>query len=599
MMFAGFSRLLSLSPRRVAIAALGRALCGGSLAVCGLSVAAQDVTSREVVQPLPSSEVQRLNRSLMQLARDPRDLAALLEAGEASLAVDDFDAATGFFARAAAVEQNNQRALIGLGRVYVRAGDAPKALDQFDKALAAGVSADAVIAERALALDLAGDQSGAQAAYRRALQLDPNDAETRRRMALSFAVSGNRGSFEDTLRPLLDQRDTAALRTRAFGLAIFGDQSRASAIVEQVMPRDLSSRLIPYLEFMPRLTKAQQVAAANLGIFPRAADIGRDDPRLARFAREAEADRRLEPVGAPLGSGTGSTGAGRSNTRSSPSRPGVVPSSTRLGRRSTPRNAPAVATQVAAGTLPDQPDSAPVSEPAPDVASAPTSAASVTTASGVAAPTQAPTQALTQALTQATPQTTAQTTAQTTPQTAGATIAPSQPGPGFTNDPVVVAASTAGPTPGVAAPPTPVAAAPAALRVADAFADLSGVLPDPKVGAGAVDIALIEAPREAAARPEPREPAKPMHPSRHWVQLATGRDVAALKFDWRRFERQSDDLLKGLSPHVVRWGQANRLLVGPVASRDKAAALVRQLKDKGIDTFAYLSPEGEEIQNLK
>ena len=139
--------------------------------------------------------------------------------------------------------------------------------------------------------------------------------------------------------------------------------------------------------------------------------------------------------------------------------------------------------------------------------------------------------------------------------------------------------------------------------MADAFADLGGVLPDPKVGADAVDITQIEAPREVAAKPEPtpaaKEPAKPVHPSRHWVQLATGRDVAALKFDWRRFQRQSDDLLNGLSPHAVRWGQANRLLVGPIASRDKATALVKQLKDKGIDTFAYLSPEGEEIQDLK
>ena len=41
-----------------------------------LPAAAQDVTAREVVQPLPSGEVQRLNRALMQLARDPRDLPA-------------------------------------------------------------------------------------------------------------------------------------------------------------------------------------------------------------------------------------------------------------------------------------------------------------------------------------------------------------------------------------------------------------------------------------------------------------------------------------------------------------------------------------------
>ena len=114
-------------------------------------LAAQEITSREVVQPLPTSEVQRLNRALMRLAGDPRDLAALLEAGEASLAVDDFDAASGFFARALAVVPDDRRALVGLGKVALKTGDGPQALDQFARADAAGVGPDEIIAERALA----------------------------------------------------------------------------------------------------------------------------------------------------------------------------------------------------------------------------------------------------------------------------------------------------------------------------------------------------------------------------------------------------------------------------------------------------------------
>lgn len=555
------------------------AFVGGLLAgLCGAAIlmpaaaAAQDVISREVVQQLPSGEVQRLNRALMQLARDPRDLAALLEAGEASLAVDDFDAATGFFARAAAVAPDHPRALVGLARVYVRADDAPRALDQFDKAAAVGVPADEIIAERALAFDLVGDQAAAQAGYRRALQLDPRDNETRRRLALSFAIAGNRAGFEDTLRPLLDQRDTAALRTRAFGLAVFGDQERAAAIVEQIMPRDLSSRLIPYLEFMPRLTKPQQAAAANLGIFPRSADIGRDDPRLARFAREAQADSRLQPSGAPLGSGApaaGAAGAARGRTGAAPSRPGVVPSSTRSQRRLASRS-PAPAPVISSPT--------PVSTPAP----APMPPAAVTATPVVMAPATA---------------SVANSGPPIAPALAAATVAPSVPAPQ--------------PEPIISAPPPPVPVLPPApspsLRVADAFADFDGALPDPQVGGDAVDITRIEVRREVAVKPEPKpeakpapkEPPKPVHPSRHWVQIATGRDVSALKFDWRRFERKGGDLFKGTGPHIVRWGQANRLLVGPVTSREKAATLVKQLKDIGIDSFTYASPEGEQIQLLQ
>lgn len=143
------------------------------------------------------------------------------------------------------------------------------------------------------------------------------------------------------------------------------------------------------------------------------------------------------------------------------------------------------------------------------------------------------------------------------------------------------------------------------MRVADAFADLGGALPDAQATGEAVDITRIQPRREVIAKPEPKpetkpkEPPKPVHPARHWVQIATGREVAALKFDWRRFEKQGGDLFKGLRPHTARWGAANRLLVGPLASGEKARDLVKGLKGKGIDAFTYQSPEGEEIEGLK
>ncbi|MGB7372076.1 tetratricopeptide repeat protein, partial [Erythrobacter sp.] len=289
-------------------AALARRLsaCLAMAIVAGLAAApfpasAQGSASREVVQPLPSPAVQRLNRALMELARSPQELRALVEAADASLAVGDYDAAIGFYGRAADIAPSDPRVRLGTARVYLRSGRPVEALPIFDAAQASGAPMAEVLLDRGLALDMVGDQVSAQSAYARALELDPANDEARRRLALSKAISGDADAFQDTLAPLLEQRDFAAFRVRAFGLAILGESDRATAIADAVMPPDLAGRITPYLAFMPRLTPAQQAAAANLGIFPRAAEIGRENARIARFASQNRADRQLEPAGEPLG----------------------------------------------------------------------------------------------------------------------------------------------------------------------------------------------------------------------------------------------------------------------------------------------------------
>ena len=82
------------------------------------------------------------------------------------------------------------------------------------------------------------------------------------------------------------------------------------------------------------------------------------------------------------------------------------------------------------------------------------------------------------------------------------------------------------------------------------------------------------------------------------MQVATGKSVKALGFDWKRLSKEGGAPLAKLKPFTTRWGASNRLLAGPLANRDKAQALVRELKAKGLDSFLYVSPEGEEIQPL-
>lgn len=510
------------------------------------SAAAQNSTSRAIVQPLPSPEVERLNRALRKLARRPRDLDALIEAGNASLKLDDLDAAIGFFGRAEELSSDNPRVKMGQAAVFLRSGRPIEALRLFSEAENAGASPRDVLADRGLAYDLVGDQTRAQATYRQALREEPGSSLATRRMALSQAIVGERRAFEDTLRPLIDKREFAAFRARAFGLAILGEQDRAAAIADAVMPRDLASRITPYLEFMPRLTKAQQAAAANLGIFPRAADIGRDDPRIANFAAansgtvsastDVEADNRLEPVGEPLGQPV--TQVANAATQVAP----VVPS-----------EATSSAETVAVAQvqpLPVQTETAPSS-----TADAPT----------LTAASSAPTPGFDLARVQGNGESDSPEFAPLVPSEAGSTASQSRPTP--------------------------------QPNFADAFGDLgAGDLPDAKASGDAVNIAAIDVRREAP--PEP-EPAKPAHPRRIWVQVATGRDVAALKFDWRRIARKAPRQLRDFNPHIVAWGQSNRLLAGPIEGSQEARRLVNALSEKGIDTFSYTSPEGTEIQELK
>ncbi|QYU70343.1 SPOR domain-containing protein [Leptolyngbya sp. 15MV] len=101
-------------------------------------------------------------------------------------------------------------------------------------------------------------------------------------------------------------------------------------------------------------------------------------------------------------------------------------------------------------------------------------------------------------------------------------------------------------------------------------------------------------PARRACRPPP-----PIHPSRHWVQIATGRDRAALRFDWRRFAREAPAVLGKLEPHVTRWGQANRLLAGPYDSPRAAREAIAALAKEGVDSFIFTSEAGQEIERLR
>ena len=280
-------------------------LTGSSLGLVSAPVWAQsddgeiDSVNQPVVQPLPGGPGMQLNTALGKLARNPRDVDALIEAGRASAAIGDPEAAMGFFRRADQLQPANANIKAGLAGAMVLSEDPFSAIPLFEQAEQIGPIDPKLLADRGLAYDLVGDNELAQRYYRQALTAGPDD-ETIRRLALSLAIVGDRRGMEVTLSPLLQKQDKAAWRTRAFAFAILGLAPEAEAIARANLPEAAAGGMVAYLRYMPRLTPAQQAAAANLGHFPRAAEIGRDDPRIAAFARPkavlAAADK---PAAAP------------------------------------------------------------------------------------------------------------------------------------------------------------------------------------------------------------------------------------------------------------------------------------------------------------
>jgi Flp pilus assembly protein TadD len=253
----------------------------------------------------PDTDSMKLNEALTRLGRNPRDGQALIDAGQAALSIGDVDAAVGFFSRADQVSPGKA----GLGRAQVHNCNPLEAIPQFDVAERAGALDSAAASDRGLASDLVADNVSAQRYYRQALAEGPNDEATRR-LAISLAITGDKRGATAAISPLLSRQDNAAWRARAFSLAILGQADDAISVINGTLPPALASGIAPYMRYMPRLTPAQQAAAANFGQFPRASEIGQGDSYISNnpMTKMHTADAKFQTIssstaadiGAPL-----------------------------------------------------------------------------------------------------------------------------------------------------------------------------------------------------------------------------------------------------------------------------------------------------------
>ncbi len=216
--------------------------------------------------PYDESPAAALARYVRTLGASPKDFGALVGAGRSALELGDTQAAAGFFARADEVNPRSPLPQAGMGAVSVANGEPYGALPYFERAKQLGAPLATFGCDRGLAFDLLGRQAEAQADYRAALGGRDSD-ETRRRLALSLAISGNRAAALEVLAPLLAKRDAGAARARAFVLALTGDSGGAMTAIDGAMPGSWSS-VAPFLQRLPGLKAGEKAAAVNLGIFP-------------------------------------------------------------------------------------------------------------------------------------------------------------------------------------------------------------------------------------------------------------------------------------------------------------------------------------------
>ncbi len=222
-------------------------------------------SAQAVVQAIPgTTDADKLGDVMRQLASNPRNIDALIKAGDLSMGLGDLSGAAALFARAEKVNPRDGRAKAGMASILVRSERPGEALRYYAQAEALGLDPRNFAADRGLAYDLIGQQDRAQRDYRVALRDAPDD-ETIRRYALSLGISGKPDLAIQQLNPLLLKSDRGAWRSRAFIIAMNGDVAGAEKIATTMMPRGTAQGLQSFFQRLPTLPASDRAFAVHFG----------------------------------------------------------------------------------------------------------------------------------------------------------------------------------------------------------------------------------------------------------------------------------------------------------------------------------------------
>ena len=102
----------------------------------------------------------------------------------------------------------------------------------------------------------------------------------------------------------------------------------------------------------------------------------------------------------------------------------------------------------------------------------------------------------------------------------------------------------------------------------------------------------------SVAASTPAAPATSSAKRRVWIQLASGRNSAALPEQFKRIKTRHRDLLAGINGYVAEDSDRARLLIGPFKDASEADIFVEDLESVSVDAFSWTSAPGQTIRKL-
>lgn len=587
------------------------------------------VAAQEIAPP-PTPNADRLAEQMRILASDPRNVPALLAAGELSARLNDPTAAAGFFARAQALAPGNPRVAAGQAMVMVRAERPGEALRLFALAERGGVAMEPYASDRGLAYDLIGAQPHAQREHRIAMARGADD-EAVRRFAYSLGISGRTDEAMKVLDPLLRRSDRPAWRARAFILAMNGDAAGADQIAASMMG-GVGSALSPFFRRLASLSPADKAFAVHFGELRRTPSRIADAqaaPPLPYIAPERVASAPPPPA-APTTTATArperrlSARERRAQEAAAARQAAADAEAKRLVDARAAQEAEAqrraeaarlaeqqrlemervaeaqrqaearrVAEAERAAQAQRDADARAAQERAAREAEA-RRAAEAATASAAAMPPAAPPVEVVRAPDIVQPA--AAPVRAPAPDPAPATR-PAAPKVGSEDS--VIARIMAGitiPASELGVDPLPGREVATAPEPAPAPA-VEAVKPEP-VAKPVTKPAAKPAVVKAEPKPKPKiDPAK-ADPARHWVQVAGGADVKALPRTWKQLVADAPAEFRGKQAWTTPLRFTNRLLAGPFKTPTEAQDFVNAIRKKGVTAFVWTSEAGQKIEKL-
>jgi len=183
---------------------------------------------------------------------NPNDAEPLYELGMTLAVLQDYRPAAAALEQSIKIDGKNMEARRIYGNVLIALDRPNDAIEQFEAAKElAEEKAPRIYNGLGVAMDMAGRHADAQAAYKKAIEQDPDGLSAKNNLALSLAINGN---YEEAIILLqgVSESPLSSARNRlnlALVYGLMGDLNRAAQAASKDLPRDdVRKNLMRYQE---------------------------------------------------------------------------------------------------------------------------------------------------------------------------------------------------------------------------------------------------------------------------------------------------------------------------------------------------------------